>query len=241
MRRHSIPGDKHLPGGISILFEDADLLVVDKPAGMLSVPTPRESGISALVVLEDYIRKGQAKSRKELYAVNRLDKFTSGVLLFAKSEMMRERMHVDWAEATHKTYVAVVKGHMKEPSGRVTSYLAEDAKLVVHSTTDTTRGKLAITEWRVLRETHMFSLLEINLLTGRKNQIRVHMTDIGHPIVGDRKYDGSDNGGARLALHAWKISFRHPRNSQPMELISPIPPEIGRLVGLGAEELPKQP
>jgi RluA family pseudouridine synthase len=237
MHKHSVPSDRLLPGGITILFDDTDLIVIDKPSGVLSVPTPRESGISALEVLVNFIRKGQARSRKELYAVHRLDKFTSGVLIFAKSEAMRERMHVDWTGLTHKTYLAVVHGHMNEPSGKATSYLAENEQMIVYSTPDTTKGKLAVTEWRVLRETRKFSLLEVNLRTGRKNQIRVHMADMGHPIVGDRKYGGGGKGSERLALHAWKIAFQHPRNGRPMELTSPIPAQIGSLVNWSTQEL----
>jgi RluA family pseudouridine synthase len=236
MHRHTVPGDRRLPGGITILFDDADLIVIDKPSGVLSVPTPREYEISALEILEGFIRKGQVKSRKQLYPVHRLDKFTSGVLIYAKSEAMRERMHVDWTGLTHKTYLAVVQGRMGEASGKVTSYLAETPELVVYSTTDSTRGKLAETEWRVLRETLKLSLLEINPLTGRKNQIRVHMADLGHPIVGDRKYGGGGKGNERLALHAWKISFHHPRDNRCMELTSSIPPAIRCLVGLSAQD-----
>lgn len=236
MHKHTVPSDRRLPGGITILFEDADLIVIDKPSGVLSVPTPREYEVSALEILEDFIRKGQAKSRKQLYPVHRLDKFTSGVLIYAKSEAMREKMHIDWAGLTHKTYLAVVQGRLSKPSGKVTSYLAETAELVVYSTTDSTRGKLAETEWHVLRETPKLTLLEINPLTGRKNQIRVHMTELGHPIVGDRKYGGGGEGNERLALHAWKIEFHHPRDNRPMKLTSSIPPAIRCLVGLSAQQ-----
>jgi len=230
MRGHSHPGDRRLAGGIAVIFDDADLIVVDKPSGMLSVPTPRESGISALEILEDFIRKGQAKSRKKLFPVNRLDKFTSGILIFAKTMEMREKMHVDWAGQTLKTYVAVVNGRMRELSGRVESNLIEEPSMMVRSTGDPTWGKPAVTEWNVLRAGERRSLLEIHPLTGRKNQIRVQMADIGHPIVGDRKYGGGDGNG-RLALHAWKIALPHPRDNRPMEFESPIPAEITRLTG----------
>lgn len=229
-QRHSAPGDRHLFGGITILLEDADLIVIDKPSGLLSVPTPMDPGVSALDILENYIRKGQIKSRKELYPVHRLDKFTSGVLIFAKTEVMREKMHLDWSNETHKTYVAVVRGRMNGPSGRIESYLAEDRQLLVHSVDDPSKGKLAVTEWHVVRESTKYTLLEINPLTGRKNQIRVHLADAGHPIVGDRKYGGGGKGRERLALHAWKINFRHPRDGRVMEFMSPIPPVIASLV-----------
>jgi tRNA pseudouridine32 synthase/23S rRNA pseudouridine746 synthase/23S rRNA pseudouridine1911/1915/1917 synthase len=228
--RHSAPGDRHLYGGITILFEDADLIVIDKPSGLLSVPSPLDPGISALDILENYIRKGQIKSRKELYPVHRLDKFTSGVLIFAKSLTMREKMHLDWSNETHKTYVAVVRGRMEKPSGRIESYLAENRQLLVFSTDDPSKGKLAVTEWHVVSESPKYTLLEINPLTGRKNQIRVHLADVGHPIVGDRKYGGGGKGRERLALHAWKISFHHPRDGRVMEFAAPIPPDISRRV-----------
>ena len=230
MRRHSVPGDRHLPGGITILFEDADLIVIDKPSGLLSVPTSQDPSVSALEILENYVRKGQVKSRKELHPVNRLDRFTSGVLLFAKSLQMREKMHETWAESTQKCYLAVVHGRMEAPSGRVASNLAEDGNLMVYSTKNPDEGKLAVTEWTLLGQSPRYALLEVHPLTGRKNQIRVHMADLGHPIAGDRKYGGGGSGRDRLCLHAWKIAFRHPRGGAEMEFTSPIPPEFARLV-----------
>ncbi len=230
MQRHNTSGNRRLPGGVTILFEDADLLVIDKPSGLLSVPTPLERDASALEILERYIRKGQAKSRKTLFPVHRLDKFTSGVLVFAKSLTMREKLHEDWSGNTRKTYLALVRGRMGQPAGRIESLLAEDAQLNVCSTKDARIGKETVTDWRVLKEEGAFTLLEVFPLTGRKNQIRVHLAEAGHPIVGDRKYGGGGTGRERLALHAWKIAFPHPRDGHPLRFTSPIPKAVARAV-----------
>jgi tRNA pseudouridine32 synthase/23S rRNA pseudouridine746 synthase/23S rRNA pseudouridine1911/1915/1917 synthase len=237
MQRHNTPGNRHLPGAVAILFEDADLLVIDKPSGLLSVPTPLERETSALEILERYIRKGQAKSRKMLHPVHRLDKFTSGVLVFAKSLEMREKLHEDWSANTRKTYLALVRGRMEKPAGRIKTFLAEDAQMNVRSTSDASAGKEAVTDWRVLKEEGAFTLLEIFPLTGRKNQIRVHLAEAGHPIVGDRKYGGGGTGKERLALHAWKIAFPHPRDGSPLHFTSPVPKAVAGAVRF-REELP---
>ena len=121
----------------------------------------------------------------EIFVVHRLDQWTSGVLIFAKSEAVKSHLQAQWKD-TEKTYIAVVHGHLAQKEGTITSYLAENKAYMVYSTTDVTKGKLAHTAYKVLKETKQFSLLEIDLLTGRKNQIRVHMADKGHPIVGDR-------------------------------------------------------
>jgi RluA family pseudouridine synthase len=242
MPKHPSPGDKHLPHGLTILYDDRDLLVVDKPSGLLSVRTPLDPSPTAHQILEDFVRKGQAKSLKRLFVVHRLDKYTSGVLIFAKSEEAKERLQAKWNEETSKTYLAVVHGHMNDPSGTVSSYLIENAQQVVYSTKDKAKGKLSHTAWRVLRETPNVSLLEVNLLTGRKNQIRVHMADLGHPVMGDRKYGGREcsvKGHNRLALHAWKIAFRHPHDGRPMEFTSDVPILFARLFGAIPRESPE--
>ena len=241
MRKHPVPGDRRLPHGLKILYEDPDLFVVDKPSGLLSVRVAMNRSLTAHEILEDYVRKGQARSRKRLFVVHRLDKLTSGVLIFAKTEQAKDRLQADWNESTAKTYLAIVHGHLPEPSGTVSSYLAENAQLIVYSTRDPAKGKLSHTAWRVLREDKATSLLEISLLTGRKNQIRVHMTDLGHPVVGDPKYGGRGKDRNRLALHAWKIAFRHPRDGRPMQCTSPPPPLFGRLGNLGNPERPCNP
>lgn len=207
-------------------------MVVDKPAGLLTMGTDRDKERTAYFILTDFVRKGCAKSRNRVFIVHRLDRETSGVLLFAKTEAAKLRLQGQW-EQTEKKYLAVVPGKLKKASDTITSYLAESEAHVVYSTSDPSRGKLAQTAYRVLRETKDYSLLEVDLLTGRKNQIRVHLADLGHPIVGDKKYGKGKGEGAkaRLALHARSISFYHPASGKPLTFVAPVPAYFSKLVG----------
>jgi RluA family pseudouridine synthase len=220
---------KHLPPGLEILYEDKDLLVIDKPAGLLTVGTATNTSRTAYWFLTDYVRKGAMKSRNRVFVVHRLDQWTSGVLLFAKSEEIKLRLQAQWKE-TQKKYTAIVHGHLEKKEGVITSYLAENTAFVVYSTHDAAKGKLAHTAYKVLKETRRFSLLEIDLLTGKKNQIRVHLADEGHPIVGDRKYGKKNDGYKRLALHAKSISFKHPATGKQMTFESAQPSYFSKLL-----------
>jgi RluA family pseudouridine synthase len=236
MRKHPIPGSRNLPQGLVILHEDRDVLVVDKPAGLLTMGTNRDKERTAYYILMDYVRKGEAKSRNRVFIVHRLDRDTSGVLVFARNEEAKFRLQDQWDE-TRKKYLAVVHGKLKKSSDTITTYLAENDALVVYSTADPAKGKLSHTAYRVLRETKDFSLLEVDLLTGRKNQIRVHLAGIGHPIVGDKKYGKGDKTHPRLALHAWSITFNHPYSGKPLTFTAKVPGHISKLVGgVGREE-----
>ncbi|NWF56496.1 MAG: RluA family pseudouridine synthase [Syntrophaceae bacterium] len=221
---------KHLSRGLEILYEDRDLLVIDKPAGLLTVGTKDHKIKTAEYILTDYVRKGVLKSRKRIFVVHRLDQWTSGVMLFAKTEEAMGLLKARWRD-TEKKYIAVVHGHPAKREGVITSYLAEDKAYDVYSTTDAAKGRLARTAYKVMKETKRFSLLEIRLLTGRKNQIRVHLADEGHPIVGDRKYGKINDGYERLALHSQTISFKHPATGEPMTFESKVPNYFFKLIG----------
>jgi tRNA pseudouridine32 synthase/23S rRNA pseudouridine746 synthase/23S rRNA pseudouridine1911/1915/1917 synthase len=216
--------------GIVILHEDRDLLVVDKPPGLLTMGTDTDKSRTAYFILTDYVRKGNAKSRKRLFIVHRLDRDTSGVLIFAKTAEAKRRLQEHWDETTKK-YLAVVHGRLEKSSDTITSYLAENRAQVVYSTRDRTRGRLARTAYRVLKQSLDMALLEVDLLTGRKNQIRVHLADIGHPVVGDRKYGSPARTHPRLALHARSIAFRHPHTGEPLTIETAVPESFDRLVG----------
>jgi len=220
---------RHLPKGLEIIYEDRDILVVDKPAGLLTVGTQTNKTRTAYYILTDYVRKGSLKSRKQIFTVHRLDQWTSGVLVFAKSEEVKERLQDQWKD-TEKKYIAVVYGRPAEKEGIISSYLTENKAYTVYSTTDATKGKLAQTAYKVLKETEQFSLLEINLLTGRKNQIRVHLADKGHPVAGDRKYGKDKDGYRRLALHSQSISFRHPTGGEQMTFEAKVPSYFHKLM-----------
>lgn len=204
--------------------------MVDKPAGLLTIGTDREKSRTAHFILNDYVRKGVAKSRNRVFVVHRLDRETSGVLIFAKSEEVKFKLQSQWSD-TKKTYLAIVHGRCEKRDGTLSSYLAENQAYSVYETKDPRKGKLAHTAYKVIKETRDFSLLEINLLTGRKHQIRVHLTGIGHPVVGDDRYGKEPKRHQRLALHARSISFNHPFTGERMTCETKVPPFFETLVG----------
>ncbi len=230
VRKQPSSGKKFLPQGLAVLYEDKDILVVDKPAGLLTVATEREKAKTAQSILTEYIRIGCGRSRKRVSVVHRLDRDTSGVLIFAKSEEAMLRLKNAWKE-TEKKYLAVVHGRCEKDSGTITSYLAENEGYTMYSTSDRTKGKLSRTSYTVLKRTKKYSLLEVVLLTGRKNQIRVHLAGIGHPIVGDTKYGRENDEQPRMALHARSISFKQPFSGKQMTFRSDVPPFFTELVG----------
>ena len=209
-----------------ILYEDRDLVVIDKPAGMLTTHTrlegraAREAQLTAENCLNDYLRKGQARSRLRVWLVHRLDRETSGVMMFAKSEEVAEHFRADWAKLTEKTYLADVEGELVEESGEFRSFLKEDADgYRVGSVKKGTPGaKEAVTRWRRLGVGKGFTQVEATLVSGRKNQIRVHFAEAGHPVVGDVKYGAAR--ADRLHLHSRRLAFVHPRTGKRMEFAS---------------------
>jgi tRNA pseudouridine32 synthase/23S rRNA pseudouridine746 synthase/23S rRNA pseudouridine1911/1915/1917 synthase len=230
MRKHTGPTGKHRPGGLAILHEDRDIIVFDKPAGLLTISTEREKSRTAYFILTDYVRKGVAKSRNRIFIVHRLDRETSGILIFAKNEEAKFRLQDQWQD-TKKQYLAVVHGRCEKAADTITTFLAENQARGVYTTSDVRKGKLSHTAYKVLKETRDFSLLEVDLLTGRKHQIRVHLAGIGHPVVGDERYGKEHKRYPRLALHARSISFKHPFTGETMTFEAKIPAFFNTLVG----------
>src|SRR5450631_4211219 len=224
------PPAKHQPKGVALLYEDNDLIVVDKPGGLLTMGTERDKSRTVHCILNDYVRKGNSKSRNRVYIVHRLDRDTSGVLIFAKSEAAKRFLQEQW-ESTTKIYLAIVHGAPVPRQGTISSYLAENGAFNVYSTLDPAKGKLSHTEYTVRKEARGLSLLEIHLLTGRKHQIRVHFSEKGHPLVGDRKYGATNDSCPALALHARSISFNHPVSGNALFFETEIPGHFTRLVG----------
>lgn len=218
------PPRRYQPKGLSILYEDRDVLVVDKVHRLLTVSTERVQENTAYYLLNDYVRKGNRKSKNRVFIVHRLDRDTSGVVLFAKSESAKRFLQDQWHEFD-KTYHAVVHGSLKDKEGVITSYLAENSIHRMYSVSNPAKGKLARTGYRVLRESARYSLLEIDLLTGKKNQIRVHLADRDCPVVGDKKYGdkGKDRGITRLGLHSASLNFVHPFSREPVQVSTGIP------------------
>jgi RluA family pseudouridine synthase len=220
---------KHLPKGLEIVYEDQEIIVIDKPPGMLTMGTDKEKERTAYFALTDYVRKGNAKSYKRIFIVHRLDRETSGLVVFAKTEAAKVYLQDHWDE-TGKKYLAVVHGRLKSQSDTITSYLAENKAFVVYSTSDKQKGRISHTAYKVLKETKAFSLLEVDLLTGRKHQIRVHLADNGNPIVGDRKYGKRDDRNNRIALHSLSISFKHPVSGMECVFETKIPEYFKKLM-----------
>ena len=209
------PPKKHQPKGLEILYEDRDLLVVNKTNGLLTVSTDREKEKTAFALLNNYVRKGNIRSKNKVFIVHRLDRDTSGVLVFAKNEKAKRYLQDQWA-TFDKIYFAVVYGILSEKEGAITSYLLENKAHRMYSVKDSTKGKFSKTGYKMVKESKNFSLLKINLFTGRKNQIRVHLAEKGHPVAGDKVYGKTDKGIKRLALHATSITISHPYTRKKM-------------------------
>jgi RluA family pseudouridine synthase len=216
------PSKKHEPKGLAILYEDQDIIVVNKVNGLLTVSTDRERDKTAHFLLNEYVKKGNARSKNRVFIVHRLDRDTSGILVFAKSEKVKRYLQDEWSSFTKK-YFAVVHGKLLEKEGIITSYLTENRAHRMYSTKDTEKGKLSKTGYKLLKEGRGFSLLEISLLTGRKNQIRVHFSEKGHPVVGDKLYGKVDRGVKRLALHAASLTISHPHTKEKMNFDAEMP------------------
>ncbi len=209
--------------GIKILFEDEFIVAVEKDAGMLSMATDKEREKTAYSMLKEYL-KGR-DSMNKVFIVHRLDRETSGVMIFAKSEEVQQILQTNWNEyVVERKYIALVQGSVTENKGVIKSYLKENAAFVTYSSeTDKDGGKLAITNYLVLKRAKGLTMMEFDIETGRKNQIRVHMKDLGHPIVGDKKYGSTKNPLNRLGLHANTIKFKHPMTGKMMNFLSPVP------------------
>lgn len=220
---------KHQPRGFRILHEDPDVIVGNKAPGYLTVAAKWESENTVHGALNRYVQKGNPRSRACVHVVHRLDQATSGVLIFAKTEDVQHYLKDNW-KTTLKTYYAIVHGILEKKTGTIQSYLTQDEDYVIHSSAKDDGGKLAVTEYKVLKETGKFSLLEVNLLTGRKNQIRVHMADEGHPIVGDNKYGNPETKFRDLYLHSSTLEFTHPFRAKRMQFTAPVPAYFRNLV-----------
>lgn len=219
---------KTLEHGVTILYEDDHLVAIDKPIGLLSVATAFEKDLTAHAILKDYYRP------RKVEVVHRLDQDTSGVMLFALTTAARDNLKKVFEEhSLERVYVAVVEGQLLSPEGTWQSHLVEDPNYVVHSSRDDLIGKNAITHYRCLASSRRYSWLVLTLETGRKNQIRVHCKDAGHPVVGDKKYGAKHNAIKRLCLHSHRIALSHPITQKALTVISPVPQSFFTLVDPG--------
>jgi 23S rRNA pseudouridine1911/1915/1917 synthase len=213
---------------LNLLYEDEHLLVIEKSAGLLSVATAKEIEETAFSILKSYVRK--VHHRSELYIVHRLDRDTSGIMMFAKSKEIQQKLQDNWENAvTKRIYYAVVEGHVQKTAGEIVSCLRENKSLIMYSSKTPGDGQKAVTRYRVLKSNARYSLLEVSLQTGRKNQIRVHLQDIGHSIAGDKKYGAATNPLGRLGLHAGILEFFHPATGKSMHFETPVPAVLEKL------------
>jgi 23S rRNA pseudouridine1911/1915/1917 synthase len=214
---------------LHIVYEDDDIIVVTKGYGLLSMGTDNVKQGTAYSLLREYVKRKDP--RNKIFIVHRLDQHTSGLMMFAKTVEAKETMQHNWNNMVlERRYVAVVEGKLEPEEGTVRSYLAENSQHEVYSTENEEEGQLAITRYKTLKSRSGYSLVELELDTGRKNQIRVHMKDQGHPIAGDRKYGAQTSPIHRVALHARTLRFVHPTTRKDMYFTTDIPAAFKRLV-----------
>lgn len=219
---------KSLKSSLDIVYEDDDFIVINKPAGLLSVGTDKEITETAYRMVMDYVRTDNRKG--ELFITHRLDRDTSGLLIFTKSYKLREAMQDDWNKLVKvRGYYAVVEGRLIKKQETLKNYLKENELHMIYITPNKHEAQEAITHYQVIKESKDFSLLDVMIDTGRKNQIRVQLNHIGHPVLGDNKYGEPANPFKRLMLHAYKLEFIHPITKKTFKFETKIPPVFLKL------------
>jgi len=215
---------------LRIIHEDDSIIVVLKKEGLLTVSTGKGDETTAFSILKNHVKKASPQNR--IYVVHRIDRETSGVIIFAKNRETQLALQENWHRiVTRRIYVAIVEGKVEKEKDTIVSWLTENEKsLKIHSSAVDNGGQQAITHYKVLTQNDKFSLLELQLETGRKNQIRVHLQGIGHPIAGDKKYGSSLNPLGRMALHARLIEFIHPHTGKKVSFETSVPTEFLKIV-----------
>lgn len=214
---------------VKLVYEDEHILVINKGYGVLSMGTDTKKDGTAYSIMREYVKYHDPRAK--VFIVHRLDRDTSGLMMLAKTIEAKEAMQHNWNNMVlNRKYIAVVEGEVKQQEGVVKSYLAENSQYEVYSTDDPSKGQFAVTRYKCLKATKSYSMMEVELDTGRKNQIRVHMKDLGHPIAGDRKYGAAHSPINRLALHAQTLRFVHPITRREMNFSAPIPSGFRSLV-----------
>ncbi len=220
-----------LPAGLEIVHEDDAIIVLHKGAGWLTVATDSGNGRTAYAALTDHVRATDARNR--VWIVHRLDRDTSGLIVFAKTEPYKRVLQQNW-HRFDKTYLAIVEGIVKRDSGTLRCHLNEEFSLRVRSVPPGDETREAITHFKVLKRTHNTTLVELKLETGRRHQLRVHLSDMGHPIVGDKPYGAKTDPARRLALHASELRFEHPATNEEMMFELPLPGVLMKLISASA-------
>ena len=210
---------------LPILFEDDEMIVINKPSGLLSVASDKEKGSTAFRIVSDYVQQKDKHNR--IFVVHRIDEDTSGVLMFVKNSKLRDALQDKWNDLVIKRgYFAIIEGEMKEKSGTITSYLKKNSLNLMYSSFKKGDGQLAITKYKTLKTNDKYSLLDVEIETGRKNQIRVHLGEKGHNIIGDDKYGNPSNPLGRLGLHAYELKLTHPFTGKVLDFTTTMPKEF---------------
>lgn len=218
-------GDTKKQTPFNIIYEDKDMIVIDKPCGLLTEQTVNEKNKTAYAMVKQYL----SRQKENIYLVHRLDQYTSGVLMFVKNKKLYDELTHHWNEYVKvRGYIAIVEGRMKKKQDTIINYLAESKSQNVYITSKD-KGKKAITHYRVIKSTPKYSMLEVTLDTGRKNQIRVHLSSLHHPIVGDHKYGATTNPIKRLGLHANILEVIHPFTKREIKFVSKTPEIFDKL------------
>lgn len=219
-----------LKNNLNIIYEDEDLIVINKPYGLLSIATEKEKEYTLYHFVSMYLKEKNKNNR--IFIIHRLDKDTSGVVMFAKNLKTKNLFQKNWDDIIReRKYYAVCNGNFKNKEGIIKEYLVEnDKSFMVYATNNKKEGKLAITEYKVLKENKNYSLVDINIKTGRKNQIRVAMQNIGNPIVGDKKYGDGKSLINRMALHQYKLELFDPRKNKKIMFKAEMPTSFKKLI-----------
>lgn len=208
--------------GLTILHEDRDMIVINKEAGLLSIAGNDPTELTAYAQLSEYVKKENPENK--VFVVHRLDRDTSGVMLYAKSEEIKEALQKDWKNTVkERIYTALVEGDVKEEQGEYSSYISESKGIKMYSNLEPNGGKHAVTHFRKVLGNENYSLLEVELETGRKHQIRVHLKEMGHPVAGDKLYDAETNPLKRLGLHATTLVLVHPGTNKLVRYTAEVP------------------
>ena len=214
---------------LPIIYEDDEIIVIDKPSGLLSVASDKEKGSTAYRMVSEYVQQKDKHNR--IFVVHRLDEDTSGVLMFAKNVKLKDALQDKWNDLVSKRgYYAIVEGEMNKKEETIKSYLKKNSLNLMYSSKKEGDGQLAITHYKVMKSNGKYSLLDVNIDTGRKNQIRVHLGERGHNVIGDDKYGNPSNPLNRLGLHAYELVLTHPFTGKKLKFASPIPKEFLNLL-----------
>lgn len=224
-----VQSSRLLPRGMKVHFEDESVIVIDKPANLLSIASEAEKEDTAYAFLTTYVRKGSPFSKDRVWIVHRLDRETSGLMVFARTEEAKRDLQENWDEA-EKHYLAIVEGSMPARQGTLRSFLDERNPFIVFSTPESEHTRHAVTHYEVLKHVSGFSLVKLVLETGRRHQIRVQLAEAGCPIIGDEKYGAKTNPAQRLGLHSCHLQFFHPDTGAELSFDSPMPHALEQVI-----------